>query len=141
MTISLRAVRALTTAVVLLGPAPPAHPSRLLRAPPAGRAVQPTPARPRSARASLLSFGALSPGQRIEGFRSVAVYLNAADRPMGARFIHQRSGFVLDLLQIQSVPQGFIWAITLPTSDMGEPHTQEHLLLGKGSKGRSFSSQ
>jgi Zn-dependent M16 (insulinase) family peptidase len=60
---------------------------------------------------------------------------------MGGRFIHEQTGFTLDLLQIQSVPQGFIWVNTFPTSDMGEPHTQEHLLLGKGNKGRAVASQ
>ncbi len=30
---------------------------------------------------------------------------------------------------------------TFPTSNMGEPHTQEHLLLGKGNKGRELGSQ
>ena len=29
---------------------------------------------------------------------------------------------------------------TFPTSNMGEPHTQEHLLLGKGNKGRAVAS-
>ncbi|MBK7470179.1 MAG: hypothetical protein IPI73_05640 [Betaproteobacteria bacterium] len=29
---------------------------------------------------------------------------------------------------------------TFPTSDMGEPHTQEHLLLGKGNKGRAVAT-
>ena len=52
-----------------------------------------------------------------------------------------RSGFTSDLLQIQSVPQAFIWVTTYPTSNMGEPHTQEHLLLGKGNKGRALGSQ
>ena len=38
-------------------------------------------------------------------------------------------------------PQAFIWVTTFPTSNMGEPHTQEHLLLGKGNKGRALGSQ
>jgi Zn-dependent M16 (insulinase) family peptidase len=81
----------------------------------------------------------LSNGQIVNGFRAVAVYLNDADQPMGGRFVHQQTGFTLDLLQIQSVPQAFIWVNTFPTSDMGEPHTQEHLLVGKGNKGRGVS--
>jgi predicted Zn-dependent peptidase len=82
------------------------------------------------------SFDALAPGGTLHGFRAEAVYLDAADRPMGARFVHVRTGFTLDLVRIQSVPQAFIWVNSWPTSDMGEPHTQEHLLLGKGNKGR-----
>lgn len=86
------------------------------------------------------TFTHLKDGQMIRGFRATAVYLGDTDRPMGARFIHRKSGFTLDLLEIQSVPQGFIWVTTFPTSDMGEPHTQEHLLLGKGNKGRAMAN-
>ena len=88
-----------------------------------------------------VTYATLTEGQTIGGFRTAAVYLNDADRPMGARFVHERSGFTLDLLEIQSVPQAFVWVTTFPTSDMGEPHTQEHLLLGKGNKGPAVASQ
>ncbi len=91
--------------------------------------------RPRS-----LSFELLKDGEKVNGFRTVAVYTDESDNTLGARFIHERSGFTLDLLRIQSVPQGHIWVNSFPTSDMGEPHTQEHLLLGKGSVGRAVSS-
>src|SRR6266481_713406 len=87
------------------------------------------------------SYANLTEGQTISGFKTVAVYLDDSDHPLGARFRHERTGFTLDLLQIQSVPQGFIWVTTYPTSNMGEPHTQEHLLLGKGNKGRSLGSE
>ena len=87
-----------------------------------------------------MTYGTLTEGQTIQGFRTAAVYFNDTDQPMGARFIHQKSGFTLDLLEIQSVPQAFVWVTTYPTSDMGEPHTQEHLLLGKGNKGRAVAS-
>ena len=76
----------------------------------------------------------------MHGFRQTGVYLNDADREMGGRFVHERTGFTLDLLEIQSVPQGFIWVNSFPTSDMGEPHTQEHLLLSKGDRGRAMAS-
>ncbi|MGD0049218.1 MAG: hypothetical protein ABSE42_19645 [Bryobacteraceae bacterium] len=88
-----------------------------------------------------VDYGHLTEGQTIGGFKAVAVYLDDSDRAIGARFEHLRSGFTLDLLQIQTVPQAFIWATTYPTSEMGEPHTQEHLLLGKGNKGRELASQ
>jgi Zn-dependent M16 (insulinase) family peptidase len=89
---------------------------------------------------SAATFATLAEGQTLEGFRAAAVYLNDADLPMGARFVHLKSGFTLDLLEIQSVPQAFMWTTTFPTSNMGEPHTQEHLLLGKGNKGRAVAS-
>jgi Zn-dependent M16 (insulinase) family peptidase len=87
-----------------------------------------------------MTYSTLTEGQSAHGFRASAVYLNDSDRPMGARFIHQRSGFTLDVLEIQSVPQAFVWVKTVPSSDMGEPHTQEHLLLLKGNKGRDVAS-
>ena len=86
------------------------------------------------------TFATLKQGEAVRGFRAVAIYLGDTDRPMGARFIHRKTGFTLDVLEIQSVPQGFIWVTTFPTSDMGEPHTQEHLLLGKGNKGRAVAT-
>ncbi|MGC2236312.1 MAG: hypothetical protein WA584_09130 [Pyrinomonadaceae bacterium] len=86
------------------------------------------------------SFESLSKGQKINGFRTEAVYLNDSDKPFGARFVHERTGFTLDLLQIQSVPQSYLWVNTFTVSDMGEPHTQEHLLIGKGNKGRNVNS-
>jgi hypothetical protein len=82
----------------------------------------------------------LTAGKSVNGFRVESVYLNDAERPLGARFRHERTGFTLDLLQIQSVPQGYLWVNSFPTSNMGEPHTQEHLLLGKGNKGRAVAS-
>lgn len=87
-----------------------------------------------------LQLDSLQMGQVVSGFRATALYLNDSDKPMGARFHHVRTGFTFDLLQIQSVPQAFLWVNSFPTSDMGEPHTQEHLLLGKGNKGRAVAS-
>ncbi|MFP5248090.1 MAG: hypothetical protein ACLGH0_15460, partial [Thermoanaerobaculia bacterium] len=81
----------------------------------------------------------LKQGDVVEGFRTDAIYLNDSGQPIGARFIHERSGFVLDYLQIESVPQGYTWVNSIPVGDQGEPHTQEHLLLGKGTTGRAFA--
>jgi Zn-dependent M16 (insulinase) family peptidase len=82
----------------------------------------------------------LSKGDVVRGFRTAAVYLNDAGHPMGARFVHRRSGFTLDLLRMESVPQAFTWVNSFPVSDQGEPHTQEHLLVGKGRTGRAFAA-
>lgn len=89
--------------------------------------------------ANNVSFDSLAEGKTVNGFRTEAVYLNDSDKPFGARFRHVRTGFTLDFLQIQSVPQIFMWVNSFPTSDRGEPHTQEHLLLGKGNIGRAHS--
>jgi hypothetical protein len=89
---------------------------------------------------SAVSYNSLSEGKVIHGFKTVTVYLNADDKPMGARFVHVATGFTLDLLQIQSVPQAMIAVNTFPDSDRGEPHTQEHLLIAKGNKGRGLQN-
>lgn len=86
------------------------------------------------------AFESLKPHQIIADFRIETVYEDDAGKAMGGRFRHVPSGFVLDLLRIQSVPQAFIWVNSIPPSDKGEPHTCEHLLLGKGTKGRYVGS-
>ena len=82
----------------------------------------------------------LREGSTVRGFTVAAVYLDDADHPIGAKLVHTKTGFQLDYLRIESAPQGYIWAKTYPTSDQGEPHTQEHLLLGKGARGRRLGS-
>ncbi|MFA6958657.1 MAG: hypothetical protein WC538_22540 [Thermoanaerobaculia bacterium] len=87
-----------------------------------------------------LDLATLKKGDTVRGFRVEAIYLNDADTPFGGRFVHARSGFTLDALLIETAPQGFFWINSFPTSDKGEPHTQEHLLLGKGNVGRAVAS-
>jgi Zn-dependent M16 (insulinase) family peptidase len=86
------------------------------------------------------AFADVSPQTTSHGFHSTAVYLDDAGQPFGARFVHDKTGFTLDLIQVQSVPQAFTWVNTFPVSDKGEPHTQEHLLVGKGNVGRAFAA-
>lgn len=87
-----------------------------------------------------ISFGDLKKDVLVAGFRAKAVYKNGAEQAMGGRFVHEKSGFTLDLIEIQSVPQSFLSVHSFPTSNMGEPHTQEHLLLGKGNVGRAVAA-
>ena len=82
----------------------------------------------------------LTQNQKIASFETEAVYLNQNGKRIGARFRHVPSRFVLDVLRIQSLPQAFVWVNTPPPTDQGEPHTLEHLLLGKGTKGRYVGS-
>ena len=91
--------------------------------------------------APVVDLATLKAGDRSHRFEATAVYLDAADRPMGARFMHRPTGFQLDLLQIESVPQAFTWVKTFATSDQGEPHTQEHLLLLRGIRGRTLATK
>ena len=92
-----------------------------------------------AASAAPLQLEMLEKGDRLHGFRVESLYLDHAGKAMGGRFIHERSRFTLDYLQIESVPQGYTWVNSLPVGDQGEPHTQEHLLLGKGTTGRAFA--
>jgi Zn-dependent M16 (insulinase) family peptidase len=83
----------------------------------------------------------LQAGDQHHGFKATTVWLDANDRPLGARFVHPRTGFQLDLLQIESVPQSFTWVKSFATGDQGEPHTQEHLLLLRGISGRTLATK
>ncbi len=87
-----------------------------------------------------IDFPDLQQDQITSNFKAVTVYETETGIAMGARFSHVGSGFVLDLIRIQSIPQGFIWVNSSPPSDQGEPHTCEHLLLGKGTKGKYVST-
>ncbi|MBD3257366.1 hypothetical protein GF377_02945, partial [candidate division GN15 bacterium] len=78
----------------------------------------------------------LEQGQEVKDFRVANVYENGAGQAIGARFVSKDYGFIIDLMRIQSVPQAFYWIKTPITSSKGEPHACEHLLLGKGNRGR-----
>ena len=95
---------------------------------------------PTASRALADEFTSLEPQEKISSFEVEAVYENETGKVIGARFRHIPSRFVLDVLRIQSLPQGFMWVNSPPPSDHGEPHTLEHLLLGKGNKGRYVAS-
>ncbi|HEX8920590.1 MAG TPA: hypothetical protein VF766_03885, partial [Pyrinomonadaceae bacterium] len=51
----------------------------------------------------------LEAGKMLNGFRTATIYTNDTGQAIGGRFVHARTGFILDYLQIQSVPQGFVW--------------------------------
>jgi Zn-dependent M16 (insulinase) family peptidase len=101
------------------------------------KAPPPPPAAPAPVEDSL---DKVTEGEKLHGFTAVALYLDDADKPLGARFVHDKTGFTFDYLRIESAPQGFIWVKSFPSDDRGEPHTQEHLLLGKGDRGRRLGS-
>jgi Zn-dependent M16 (insulinase) family peptidase len=107
--------------------------------------VKPTPPKPDTGSGSVakpVPTGELdlAEGTKLHGFTTAAIYLDDADKPVGGRFVHDATKFTLDYLRVETAPQGFIWVTSFPTSDKGEPHTQEHLLLGKGDRGRKFGS-
>ncbi|MEW6413057.1 MAG: hypothetical protein AB1483_11410 [Candidatus Zixiibacteriota bacterium] len=79
-------------------------------------------------------FDVLTEGQQIASFEVANLWVNEDGVAIGAQFRHIPSGSVLDVLRIQSVPQGFFWINSAPPSDKGEPHAMEHMVLGKGTK-------
>ena len=85
------------------------------------------------------AFSDLKKNQNVSGFSTQALYLNASDEPMGARFVHP-NGMPVDVLFFASVPQVSLYARTTPVSEKGEPHTLEHLLIGKGRIGKYLNS-
>ncbi|MFN0252524.1 MAG: hypothetical protein ACKV2T_36945 [Kofleriaceae bacterium] len=111
----------------------------LVACPSAPRTVTPTPDK-HDDNAGEPSLASMAAGSRLGAFRALAFYVDGADRRIGARFVHEATKFTFDYLQIESAPQGYLWVGSFPTSDKGEPHTQEHLLLGKGDRGRKLGS-
>ena len=87
-----------------------------------------------------MNLDSLKPGFVKCGFRVLNLYVDEQDKSIGARFISERHGFLVDLMQIESVPQAFIWVKTPVCDDKGIPHTCEHLLLGKGNRARYVSA-
>lgn len=78
-------------------------------------------------------------GQVVAGYHVESLYVDAEGSAMGARFLHS-NGMTVDVLRFASVPQISLNVGSLPPSNMGEPHTQEHLLLGKGKTGQYLNS-
>lgn len=106
---------------------------------PAAPPPAPAPA-PVSSQDVVPQLAALREAGHVNGWQVASVYTDDAGNRVGARFVHDRTGFTLDWFQIETTPQGYVWVTSYPTSDKGEPHTQEHLLLGKGNRGRRFGS-
>jgi Zn-dependent M16 (insulinase) family peptidase len=78
-------------------------------------------------------------GSRVADFIADAVYTGDNGTVVGTRWVSTTTGMPVTVLRIQSVPQVFLAFDTPPVSDRGEPHTGEHLLLGKGTKGKMLS--
>ena len=90
----------------------------------------------------LCSYEALAAELRAEHWLLRNVYADESvdGRTSGFRATHS-TGFVLDLLWVNSAPQALLWVNTPLDSDRGEAHTCEHVLLGKGKRGREVSSR
>ncbi|MCO5167708.1 MAG: hypothetical protein M9894_15280 [Planctomycetes bacterium] len=74
------------------------------------------------------------------GFRQECSYTGVAGAEVGGLYRHDGTGLPVRVLRIPSVPQVFVHVSAPPTSDGGEAHTGEHLLLGKGARGRALAA-
>ena len=81
----------------------------------------------------------LKANQEVDDFRVANLFSNADGKIVGAKFRHIPTGAPIFLMQIETVPQVFMWVDTPVNSNQGLPHSLEHLLAGKGVKGRYFS--
>jgi Zn-dependent M16 (insulinase) family peptidase len=72
----------------------------------------------------------------ISGLRVSNLYADSRGQIVGGKFLDIRSGAPIYLLQIDTVPQVFMWVDTPADSDAGVAHSLEHLLAGKGTRGR-----
>jgi Zn-dependent M16 (insulinase) family peptidase len=91
-----------------------------------------------SASASAEDLSRLKSNQQVSDFRVTNLYADTDGRVVGAKFQHISTGAPVFFLQIETVPQAFIWVDTPDDSNKGLPHSLEHLLAGKGTKGRYF---
>lgn len=85
------------------------------------------------------TFEGLSQGSIIGAFATENLYMNTQKKAYGVRFIHRTTGMPVTLFHLETSPQFLITVKTYPDSDKGEPHTGEHLVLGKGAKGKYMS--
>ncbi len=84
-------------------------------------AIPAAPTPKTSAPAGPAAFTDVTQQTTSHGFRATAVYLNDTDQPFGARFVHEKTGFTLDLIEVQSVPQAFAWVNSFPVSIKANP--------------------
>lgn len=81
----------------------------------------------------------LQKDQQIYDFQTANLYTDSDGAVVGAKFWHVPSGTPIFVLEIETVPQVYMWVDTPVSSDRGLPHALEHLLAEKGVKGRYFT--
>src|SRR5579864_6517117 len=75
-------------------------------------------------------------GQCIGDLRVTNLYADQNRQVVGARLEHSPTGAPIYFFQIETVPQVFMWIDAPADSNRGLAHSLEHLLAGKGTKGR-----
>jgi Zn-dependent M16 (insulinase) family peptidase len=78
----------------------------------------------------------LKENEELVDFRVANLFGDAAGHVVGVKLWHIPTGAPVFLLQMETVPQVFMWVDAPPRSNQGLAHALEHLLAGKGTKGR-----
>ena len=78
----------------------------------------------------------LKKDQQVGDLRVCNLYSDADGHIAGVKLSHRPTGAPIYLFQVETVPQVFMWVDTPATSNKGLAHALEHLLAGKGTKGR-----
>jgi Zn-dependent M16 (insulinase) family peptidase len=78
----------------------------------------------------------LKKDQDLVDFRVANLLVDSGNHVTGVKLWHVPTGAPVFLLRIETVPQAFISVDTPATSNAGLAHALEHLLAGKGTKGR-----
>jgi len=86
--------------------------------------------------AASIEIARLQQGQEIGNFRVANLYSDPGGRIVGAKFLHVPTECPVFLLQMETAPKAYIWVDAPDESDRGIPHALEHILAGKGTKGR-----
>lgn len=90
-------------------------------------------------RGSSRDLASLKHHETVGTLRVANLYADSNGQIVGAKFREIRSGTPIYLFEIETVPQVFMWVDTPAQSNAGLAHSLEHLLAGKGTKGRYVS--
>jgi Zn-dependent M16 (insulinase) family peptidase len=77
-------------------------------------------------------------GQKLGDLQLSHLFSDSNGAIRGGQFIHLPTGAPIYFIQVESVPQMFTWVSTPVDSNQGLPHSLEHILLSKGTKGRYY---
>lgn len=76
--------------------------------------------------------------QMVGNLRVVHLYQGAKHQMVGAKLEDELTGTPIYFFQIETVPQMLLWVDTPADSNNGLAHSLEHLLAGKGTRGRNL---
>lgn len=88
------------------------------------------------ASASAQGISTLRQNEIVSGFRVEHLYRDSNRDVIAAKFRHVNRMVPVYLLQIETVPQVFMWVDTPISSGQGTAHALEHLVANKGTRGR-----